>query len=178
MVVGSFRHVLLPRSGWLRRWRLASTRQRGIGGPRASASSRFQDRPITHLEKRRPIKETGPAHIFIRPYFLPNGVVIRGPYATLARSHLLSSQFSLALLFPVPVADFVMQMLRRKLLEAFRRLPLYATAAATSQRRAHAVAALSAPLRAPSTGSLAAAPWAATQRRGAKMLGSDVRIPW
>ena len=66
-----------------------------------------------------------------------------------------------------------MQILRRKLLEASRRLPLFYAVA-------HAVATLAAAARwAPpaGAGSLAAAPWAATQRRGAKMLGSDVRIP-
>ncbi|TVU44504.1 hypothetical protein EJB05_03948, partial [Eragrostis curvula] len=66
-----------------------------------------------------------------------------------------------------------MQILRRKVLEASRRLPLFSAAAATQHRRAHAVAYLAAAMRAPTTGSLAAAPWAATQRRGAKMLGSD-----
>jgi len=73
-----------------------------------------------------------------------------------------------------------MQILRRKLLEASRRLPLFYAAAAAPRGRAHAVATLAAAARwAPpaGAGSLAAAPWAATQRRGAKMLGSDVRIP-
>ena len=69
-----------------------------------------------------------------------------------------------------------MQILRRKALEASRRLPLFYTA---HRGRAHAVATLAgaAAWWAPPTasGSLAAAPWAATQRRGAKMLGSDVR---
>ena len=73
-----------------------------------------------------------------------------------------------------------MQILRRKLLEASRRLPLFYTAAAAPRGSAHAVATLAAAARwAPpaGAGSLAAAPWAATQRRGVKMLGSDVRIP-
>jgi hypothetical protein len=72
---------------------------------------------------------------------------------------------------------FAMQILRRKLLEASRRLPLFYAA---PRGRAHAIATLAAASRwAPpaGAGSLAAAPWAATQRRGAKMLGSDVRIP-
>ncbi|GJN22953.1 hypothetical protein PR202_gb10563 [Eleusine coracana subsp. coracana] len=67
-----------------------------------------------------------------------------------------------------------MQILRQKLLEASRRLPLFSAAVATHHRRAHAVAALAAPLRDPATYSLTAAPWAVTQRRGVKMLGSDV----
>ena len=69
-----------------------------------------------------------------------------------------------------------MQILRWKLLESYCRLPLFYTA---HRGRAHAVATLAgaAARWAPPTasGSLAAAPWAATQRRGAKMLGSDVR---
>jgi hypothetical protein len=73
-----------------------------------------------------------------------------------------------------------MQILRRKVLEAAsRRLPplLYAASAA-SRGSAHEVATLAARWAPPAAaGSLAAAPWAATQRRGAKMLGSDVRIP-
>ncbi|KAL6636725.1 hypothetical protein ACP70R_024297 [Stipagrostis hirtigluma subsp. patula] len=66
-----------------------------------------------------------------------------------------------------------MQCLRRKLLEASRRLPLLSSPPRAQQRRAHGVATLASARRAPPTGSLAAAPWAATQRRGAKMLGSD-----
>ncbi|RLN41955.1 hypothetical protein C2845_PM01G22910 [Panicum miliaceum] len=69
-----------------------------------------------------------------------------------------------------------MQILRRKLLEASRRLPLFYAA---PRGRADAVATLAAAARwAPpaSAGSLAVAPWAATQRRGAKMLGSDVEL--
>ncbi|KAK3145747.1 hypothetical protein QOZ80_3BG0256850 [Eleusine coracana subsp. coracana] len=69
-----------------------------------------------------------------------------------------------------------MQILRQKLLEASRRLPLFSAAVATHHRRAHAVAALAAPLRDPATYSLTAAPWAVTQRRGVKMLGSDVKL--
>ncbi|WVZ60959.1 hypothetical protein U9M48_010906 [Paspalum notatum var. saurae] len=73
-----------------------------------------------------------------------------------------------------------MQMLRWKVLEASRRLPLfYATSTAPRGSGAHAVATLAAAARrAPpaASGSLAAAPWAATQRRGAKMLGSDVEL--
>ncbi|KAM0927803.1 hypothetical protein ACQ4PT_002071 [Festuca glaucescens] len=70
-----------------------------------------------------------------------------------------------------------MQILRRNLLEASRRisLPLRSPRLAT-HRHAHAVATLSAARRGPSAGSLAATPWAATQRRGAKMLGSDVKL--
>ncbi|CAD6207159.1 unnamed protein product [Miscanthus lutarioriparius] len=72
-----------------------------------------------------------------------------------------------------------MQILRRKVLEASRRLPLFHTA---HRGRAHAVATLAgaAARWAPpaASGSLAVAPWAATQRRGAKMLGSDVRETW
>ncbi|CAL4936572.1 unnamed protein product [Urochloa decumbens] len=70
-----------------------------------------------------------------------------------------------------------MQMLRRKVLEASRRLPLFYAAADAPRGSAHAVATLAAAARwAPpaTSGSFAAAPWAATQRRGAKMLGSDV----
>jgi hypothetical protein len=69
-----------------------------------------------------------------------------------------------------------MQILRLKVLEASRGLPLLYAA---RSGRAHAVATLAgaaarwAPPAASS--SLAAAPWAATQRRGVKMLGSDVR---
>ena len=74
-------------------------------------------------------------------------------------------------------ADFAMQILRRKVLEASRRIPLFYAA---HSGRAHAVATLAgaaARWAPPATsGSLAAAPWAATQRRGAKMLGSDVRM--
>lgn len=84
---------------------------------------------------------------------------------------------SLSLAAPRAVAAFTMQILRRKLLEASRRLPLFSAAVTTHHRRAHAVAVLAAPLRDTATSSLTAAPWAATQRRGAKMLGSDVRIP-
>ncbi|KAL6893868.1 hypothetical protein ACP4OV_007966 [Aristida adscensionis] len=71
-----------------------------------------------------------------------------------------------------------MHSLRRKLLEASRRLPVLSSPAATGKRRAYGVAALAAERRARSGGSvsLAAAPWAATQRRGAKMLGSDVKL--
>ncbi|CAN6280906.1 unnamed protein product [Urochloa humidicola] len=73
-----------------------------------------------------------------------------------------------------------MQMLRRKVLEASRRLPPFYDAAAAPHGSAHAVATLAAAARwalpATSAGSLAAAPWAATQRRGAKMLGSDVKL--
>uniref|UniRef100_A0A0D9W0D6 Translation elongation factor P/YeiP central domain-containing protein n=1 Tax=Leersia perrieri TaxID=77586 RepID=A0A0D9W0D6_9ORYZ len=72
-----------------------------------------------------------------------------------------------------------MQILRRKLLEASRRLPLSFPTAPTAHRRgghAHAVATLAAALRDRSSGSLAAAPWAAIQRRGAKMLGSEVKL--
>ncbi|KAK8443887.1 hypothetical protein SEVIR_9G045900v4 [Setaria viridis] len=72
-----------------------------------------------------------------------------------------------------------MQILRRKVLEASRRLPLFYAASAASRGSAHAVATLAAAARwAPpaASGSLAAAPWAATQRRGAKMLGSDVKL--
>jgi hypothetical protein len=69
-----------------------------------------------------------------------------------------------------------MQILRRKVLEASRGIPLFYAA---HSGRAHAVATLAgaAARWAPPTASvsLAAAPWAATQRRGAKMLGSDVR---
>uniref|UniRef100_N1QQF5 Elongation factor P n=1 Tax=Aegilops tauschii TaxID=37682 RepID=N1QQF5_AEGTA len=68
-----------------------------------------------------------------------------------------------------------MQILRRNLLEASRRLSsLLHSPPPAAQTHAHAVATLSAARRDPSTGSLAATPWAATQRRGAKMLGSDV----
>jgi hypothetical protein len=72
-----------------------------------------------------------------------------------------------------------MQILRRKLLEASRRLPFYFPSAPTAHYRghAHAVATLAAVLRDQTAGSLAAAPWAAIQRRGAKMLGSEV-IPY
>ncbi|XP_062212755.1 uncharacterized protein LOC133913585 isoform X2 [Phragmites australis] len=71
-----------------------------------------------------------------------------------------------------------MQILRRKLLEASRRLPLFSATSAAHRGRAHAVATLAAARRHPpaGSGSLAAAPWAATQRRGAKMLGSDVKL--
>jgi hypothetical protein len=69
-----------------------------------------------------------------------------------------------------------MQILGRKVLEASRRLPLFYAA---HSGRAHAIATLAgaaARWAPPATsGSLATAPWAATQRRGAKMLGSDVR---
>ncbi|KAM0827207.1 hypothetical protein ACQ4PT_068350 [Festuca glaucescens] len=68
-----------------------------------------------------------------------------------------------------------MQILRRNLLEASRRLSLLIRSPPpATHRHAHAVASLSAARRGPSAGSLAATPWAATQRRGAKMLGSDV----
>ncbi|XP_015691199.1 elongation factor P isoform X2 [Oryza brachyantha] len=74
-----------------------------------------------------------------------------------------------------------MQILRRKLLEASRRLlPLFDSGAApTAHHRghSHAVATLAAAaLRDQAAGSLAAAPWAAIQRRGAKMLGSEVKL--
>ncbi|XP_015628762.1 uncharacterized protein [Oryza sativa Japonica Group] len=71
-----------------------------------------------------------------------------------------------------------MQILRRKLLEASRRLPFYFPSAPTAHYRghAHAVATLAAVLRDQTAGSLAAAPWAAIQRRGAKMLGSEVKL--
>ncbi|XP_062214270.1 uncharacterized protein LOC133915210 isoform X2 [Phragmites australis] len=71
-----------------------------------------------------------------------------------------------------------MQILRRKLLEASRCLPLFPASSASHHGNAHAVATLAAARRAPTAGagSLAAAPWAATQRRGAKMLGSDVKL--
>ncbi|KAF7075474.1 hypothetical protein CFC21_080248 [Triticum aestivum] len=70
-----------------------------------------------------------------------------------------------------------MQILRRNLLEASRRLSsLLHSPPPAAQTHAHAVATLSAARRDPSTGSLAATPWAATQRRGAKMLGSDVKL--
>ncbi|KAF7061679.1 hypothetical protein CFC21_068351 [Triticum aestivum] len=61
-----------------------------------------------------------------------------------------------------------MQILRRNLLEASRRL--------SSLLHSPPPATLSAARRDPSTGSLATTPWAATQRRGAKMLGSDVKL--
>ncbi|ONM10496.1 Elongation factor P [Zea mays] len=67
-----------------------------------------------------------------------------------------------------------MQILGRKVLEVSRRLPLFYAA---HSGRAHAIATLAgaaARWAPPATsGSLATAPWAATQRRGAKMLGSD-----
>ncbi|KAM3279145.1 hypothetical protein ACQJBY_046447 [Aegilops geniculata] len=70
-----------------------------------------------------------------------------------------------------------MQILRRNLLEASRRLSsLLHSPPPAAHAHAHAVATLSAARRDPSTGSLAATPWAATQRRGAKMLGSDVKL--
>uniref|UniRef100_A0ACD5X8Z9 Uncharacterized protein n=1 Tax=Avena sativa TaxID=4498 RepID=A0ACD5X8Z9_AVESA len=71
-----------------------------------------------------------------------------------------------------------MQVLRRNLLEASRRLSLLLRSPppAAHHAHAHAVATLSAARRGPSAGSLAATPWAATQRRGAKMLGSDVKL--
>ncbi|XP_047088927.1 elongation factor P-like [Lolium rigidum] len=71
-----------------------------------------------------------------------------------------------------------MQILRRNLLEASRRLSLLLRSPPpATHRHAHAVATLSAAARrGPSAGSLAATPWAATQRRGAKMLGSDVKL--
>uniref|UniRef100_A0A0D9ZEQ0 Translation elongation factor P/YeiP central domain-containing protein n=1 Tax=Oryza glumipatula TaxID=40148 RepID=A0A0D9ZEQ0_9ORYZ len=71
-----------------------------------------------------------------------------------------------------------MQILRRKLLEASRRLPFYFPSSPTAHYRghAHAVATLAAVLRDQTAGSLAAAPWAAIQRRGAKMLGSEVKL--
>ncbi|OEL27667.1 Elongation factor P [Dichanthelium oligosanthes] len=71
----------------------------------------------------------------------------------------------------------MMQILFRKVLEASRRLALFSAASAAHHGRGHAVATLAAAARwAPpsGSGSLAAAPWAAIQRRGAKMLGSDV----
>ncbi|CAM0877046.1 unnamed protein product [Alopecurus aequalis] len=69
-----------------------------------------------------------------------------------------------------------MQILRRNLLEASRRLSLLLRSPPAAAHQAHAVATLSAARRGPSAGSLAATPWAATQRRGAKMLGSDVKL--
>ncbi|VAI38567.1 elongation factor P isoform X1 [Triticum aestivum] len=70
-----------------------------------------------------------------------------------------------------------MQILRRNLLEASRRLSfLLHSPPPAAHAHAHAVATLSAARRDPSAGSLAATPWAATQRRGAKMLGSDVKL--
>ncbi|XP_037436696.1 elongation factor P-like isoform X2 [Triticum dicoccoides] len=70
-----------------------------------------------------------------------------------------------------------MQILRRNLLEASRRLSsLLHSPPPAAHAHAHAVATLSAARRDPSTGSLATTPWAATQRRGAKMLGSDVKL--
>ncbi|XP_037443977.1 elongation factor P-like isoform X1 [Triticum dicoccoides] len=70
-----------------------------------------------------------------------------------------------------------MQILRRNLLEASRRLSfLLHSPPPAAHAHAHAVATLSAARRDPSAGSLAATPWAATQRRGAKILGSDVKL--
>uniref|UniRef100_A0A0E0D8J2 Translation elongation factor P/YeiP central domain-containing protein n=1 Tax=Oryza meridionalis TaxID=40149 RepID=A0A0E0D8J2_9ORYZ len=70
-----------------------------------------------------------------------------------------------------------MQILRRKLLEASRRLPLFFPSAHhRGHAHAHAIATLAAALRDQPAGSLAAAPWAAIQRRGAKMLGSEVKL--
>ncbi|KAI4985743.1 hypothetical protein ZWY2020_018373 [Hordeum vulgare] len=71
-----------------------------------------------------------------------------------------------------------MQILRRNLLQASRRLSflLHSPPPAVHEVHAHALATLSAARRDPSIGSLAATPWAATQRRGAKMLGSDVKL--
>ncbi|VAI23718.1 unnamed protein product [Triticum turgidum subsp. durum] len=70
-----------------------------------------------------------------------------------------------------------MQILRRNLLEASCRLSsLLHSPPPAAHAHAHAVATLSAARRDPSTGSLATTPWAATQRRGAKMLGSDVKL--
>ncbi|KAL5217938.1 hypothetical protein ABZP36_018622 [Zizania latifolia] len=71
-----------------------------------------------------------------------------------------------------------MQILRRKLLEASRRLALFPSAPTTHCRDAHGVATLAAALRDPPSGSLAVAPWAAIQRRSAsgKILGSEVKL--
>ncbi|XP_048550051.1 elongation factor P isoform X2 [Triticum urartu] len=70
-----------------------------------------------------------------------------------------------------------MQILRRNLLEASRRLSsLLHSPPPAAHAHAHAVPPLSAARRDPSPGSLATTPWAATQRRGAKMLGSDVKL--
>ncbi|KQK12597.1 uncharacterized protein LOC100824737 [Brachypodium distachyon] len=73
-----------------------------------------------------------------------------------------------------------MQILRRKFLEASGGLSLHLLRspppARHLHRHAHAVSTFSAARGAAPAGSISATPWAATQRRGAKMLGSDVKL--